>query len=204
MSSVFILLFIIAAIVSAPLLIVMLVVKLTEAEHKKKKVKKIVEENKRPGKKNAVIAQLRAALQHFNSPDQHKHLSGSDGLPDKQQPIADKTAAYVPNHIPSAVRTESAVLALFLIGYGAVAWFLDGMYLPAKRGGFVIHGLALNLMVLAMICAALNLAAIVLDHYDQRNNERHYIIFSKVTRFLGWALFALALAADFFNYDEVK
>lgn len=198
MSSLFILLFIIAAIVSAPLLIVMLVVKLTEAEHKKEKIKKIAEENKQPDKKNAVIAHLTAALQHFNSPDQHKDLS-SNGLSDKQQPITGKNSVYVPNHIPSAVRTESAVLALFLIGYGVVAWFLDGMYLPAKRGGFVIHGLALNLMVLAMICAALNLVAIVVDHYDRRNNERHYINFSKVTRFLGWTLFAMAFAADVFN-----
>jgi hypothetical protein len=202
MSSLFILLFIIAAMVSAPLLIVMLVVKLTEAEHKKEKIKKIAEENKQPDKKNVVITHLTAALQHFISPDQHKDLSGSDHLPVKQQPITGKNSTYVPNHIPSAVRTESAVLALFLLGYGVVAWFLDGMYLPAKRGGFVIHGLALNLMVLAMICAALNLAAIVVDHYDHRNNERHYITFSKVTRFLGWTLFALALAADFSNFGN--
>ena len=89
MSSILIFLFIIAAFVSAPLLIVMLVVKLTEAEHKKKELEKIAEENKQPDKKNVVIAHLTAALQHFNSPDQHKNSSESDQLPDGRQPLLD-------------------------------------------------------------------------------------------------------------------
>lgn len=198
MSSLFILLFIIAAIVLAPLLIVMLVVKLTESENKKRALEKKAEEAKLAAVKVVESVQLAGSVADDDLSNRNSELSDADGMPKDQQPTTSN--GYTPNHIPAKVRIESIVLSLFLIGYGAVSWYLDEMFLPAKSGGgIVIHGLALKLMFCAMICAAFNLAAVVLDHYDQRNNERHYIIFSKVTRFLGWTLLLLALAADLFN-----
>lgn len=202
MSSLFIVLFMIAAFVSAPLLIVMLVVKLTESENKKKALEKKAEEAKLAEVQVVESVRLAGSVADDDLSNRNGHLSDADGILNDQQPTEKNNNDYTPNHIPASVRIESVVLSLFLIGYGAVSWYQDDMFLPAKSGGFFIHGLALKLMCFAMICAAFNLAAVVLDHYDQRNNERNYVIFSKITRAIGWALFVLALAADFFNFGN--
>jgi hypothetical protein len=35
--------------------------------------------------------------------------------------------------------------------------------------------------------------SVVVDHYDLRNNERHYRAFAEIGKFIGWALFGASL-----------
>ena len=50
----------------------------------------------------------------------------------------------------------------------------------------------------AMICAALVLMSVVVDHYDRRNNEGQYRTFARIFQILGWTLFATALMVKLF------
>lgn len=57
-------------------------------------------------------------------------------------------------------------------------------------------------MYAAFLCAVANLLAVVIDHYDERPNERHYRTFARVTQILGWCLFGLALVLDLFVFRK--
>ncbi|GBG14975.1 uncharacterized protein NMK_2576 [Novimethylophilus kurashikiensis] len=77
------------------------------------------------------------------------------------------------------------------------------MYIPGKRTpGTHFHGEPAWLLYAAMICASLNMLSVVVDHYDIRNNEINYKRFAKVTQFLGWGLFILALVLDLFVFHK--
>lgn len=53
-------------------------------------------------------------------------------------------------------------------------------------------------MCAAAVCAVAVLLAVIVDHYDRRDNERHYQAFGKFFRQAGWGLFAGALLTDFY------
>ena len=44
--------------------------------------------------------------------------------------------------------------------------------------------------------------SVVVDHYDTRDNEINYKRFARVTQFLGWSLFILALVLDLFVFHK--
>jgi hypothetical protein len=44
-----------------------------------------------------------------------------------------------------------------------------------------------------MICACLVMLSVVVDHYDERNNETNYKLFADIFKYLGWAFFILSL-----------
>jgi hypothetical protein len=46
----------------------------------------------------------------------------------------------------------------------------------------------------AFVCGALNLLSLVVDHYDRRNNARHYRFFAQCMRLTGWLLLFAALS----------
>jgi hypothetical protein len=54
----------------------------------------------------------------------------------------------------------------------------------------------------AFLCAVGNMMSVVVDHYDQRNNENNYKLFARVTQIAGWTLFALALILDLFVFHK--
>jgi len=45
-------------------------------------------------------------------------------------------------------------------------------------------------MYFALVCAVINLLAVVVDHYDKRNNEMAYVNVAAATQWLGWAFVA--------------
>jgi hypothetical protein len=47
-------------------------------------------------------------------------------------------------------------------------------------------------MYAAMLCASVHLAAVVMDHYDRRNNEDLYQRLGELSRKIGWVLFGVA------------
>ena len=64
---------------------------------------------------------------------------------------------------------------------------------PRTRGGIHLHNEPILIMYGAFICGVLVMLSVVIDHYDKRNNEHVYEIFSKIFKYLGWGLFATAI-----------
>ncbi|MGQ4661623.1 hypothetical protein [Lysobacter sp. F6437] len=62
-----------------------------------------------------------------------------------------------------------------------------------KRRGVHLHDVPAWIMYGAIICACTVLLSVVLDHYDRRNNEKHYRMFASIGEFLGWPFFAVSL-----------
>ena len=95
------------------------------------------------------------------------------------------------------------VLSLVLIGYGLVSAFHDDLYIPGKRSrGMHLHGEPMWVMLGFFFCASCNPITVVLDHYDRRDNERHYRTFARFTQVLGWSLFGLAIVLDIFVFHN--
>lgn len=117
-------------------------------------------------------------------------------LPKPQLPDPAKWAG--PNHIPFGTRLWNIVCSVFLIVYGTYGLYIDDITIPSKRGSVHLSGQAAWFLYGAMLCAAANLVAVVVDHFDRRNNELSYLHFSAATQWLGWALFIAALVQGLF------
>ena len=52
----------------------------------------------------------------------------------------------------------------------------------------------------AMTCAGANLVSVIVDHYDERHNERYYRLFARVTLALALLLFATGLVLEIFVF----
>jgi len=114
----------------------------------------------------------------------HTHLYGS---------------TWRPNQIPKRERNIKIGLSLFLLAYGGLGVAFDDLFVPGRRTrGAHFHGQEAWLMYGAMICAALVLLSVVVDHYDRRNNEGQYRTFARIFQILGWTLFATALMVKLF------
>lgn len=106
---------------------------------------------------------------------------------------------YRPNQIPRDERLRNIVFALALFGYAALGVRNDDLLLPlGRRTSIHLHGPSTWVMLAAAVCAVAVLLAVVVDHYDRRDNERHYQAFGKYFRQAGWGLFAGALLTDFY------
>lgn len=101
---------------------------------------------------------------------------------------------HVPNHIPRSERIANTVFSILLFAYGSYGVWVNDLYIPGKRSrGVHLHDVPAWIMYGAMICACLVMLSVVLDHYDSRNNERHYRTFAEVVKFIGWGLFGASL-----------
>lgn len=119
--------------------------------------------------------------------------------------IDERGALYSPNHIPRDERVKNVVLSAALLAYGTFGVWIDDLYLPGKRSaGIHLHGLPAKVMYLAMLFACANLLAVVVDHYDRRNNEHRYRVMAKVTQIAGWTTFVFALVLDFYIFHGGK
>lgn len=99
-----------------------------------------------------------------------------------------------PNRIPLPERIWNTVLSLILLAYGTFGVWVNDLYLPGKRSrGVHLHDVPAWIMYAAILCACLVMLSIVVDHYDQRDNERHYRQFAQAFKFIGWALFGVSL-----------
>lgn len=107
---------------------------------------------------------------------------------------------HVPNRIPSGERWSSIAFSVLLLLYGSWSIGRDDLYVPGRRGnGVHLHGEPAWLLFAAMVCASVVMLSVVADHYDQRDNERHYRTFATVFRWLGWALAALSMLSLLFR-----
>lgn len=101
---------------------------------------------------------------------------------------------YTPNHIPAKERILSIVFSLFLFLYGTYGVWVNDLYMPGKRsGGIHLHDVPAWIMYGAITCACLVMLSVVVDHYDERNNETNYKLFANLFKYAGWGFFALSL-----------
>jgi hypothetical protein len=96
---------------------------------------------------------------------------------------------YRPNEIPLKERILCCVLSLILVVYGIVAYKLGKLYIPARHGGAEFQGIPMYLMLAAMAFATLAMLLILVDHYDQRDNERYYRFISRIVQGIAWTFF---------------
>jgi hypothetical protein len=101
---------------------------------------------------------------------------------------------HIANEIPKEERIWNTIFSVFLFAYGSYGVWVNDLYIPGKRSrGIHLHDVPAWIMYGAMICACLVMLSVVVDHYDLRNNERHYRAFAEIGKFIGWALFGASL-----------
>ncbi|NTV70675.1 MAG: hypothetical protein HGA71_11060 [Azonexaceae bacterium] len=103
---------------------------------------------------------------------------------------------YTPNQVPLKTRILRTLGSLGLIAYGVLGVVIDDIVIPGKRSSLHLHGLPAWLMALAMVCAAITLISLVVDHYDRKNNEPSYRRLETRASKLGWILAGLATGSQ--------
>lgn len=104
--------------------------------------------------------------------------------------------SYTPNQVPLKTRIFRTLGSLGLIAYGVLGVVIDDIVIPGKRSSMHLHGLPAWLMALAMVCAAITLISLVIDHYDRKNNEPIYRQIENWAGKLGWVLAGLATGSQ--------
>jgi hypothetical protein len=97
-----------------------------------------------------------------------------------------------PNHIPEGERYWNGFLSFLLLAYGTYGAIVEHIYLPGRHGGIHFYGRAAWFAYGAMLFAAANMISVIVDHYDKRNNETNYRLFSRVTQVIALVLFSVA------------
>ncbi|HHC6670938.1 TPA: hypothetical protein ACN33Q_004756, partial [Vibrio parahaemolyticus] len=95
---------------------------------------------------------------------------------------------YIPNKIALSERVACALLSMFLIAYGGYGIYKNDLYIPARRGGVHFSNEPAWLMYGAFVCGCIVMISVIIDHYDERNNERGYRIFRNVFKYIGFGL----------------
>jgi TRAP-type C4-dicarboxylate transport system permease small subunit len=104
------------------------------------------------------------------------------------------TDLHTPNHIPAGERVRNAIFSVLLFAYGSYGVWINDLYIPGKRSkGIHLHDVPAWIMYGAIICACLVMLSVVVDHYDQRNNETNYKLFATTFKYLGLGFFGLSL-----------
>ena len=105
---------------------------------------------------------------------------------------------YKPNKIPPAQLRLLAGSSLFLFAYGTWSVWRNDLAFPiyfcrrgcGSRSWLHLSGDAAWIAYGAILCACLVMISIMADHYDERDNERHYKIVAQVLTYAGWTLAA--------------
>ena len=100
---------------------------------------------------------------------------------------------YVPNRVALKTRIVSCLLSLGIVAYGYWGIRRDDLIVPiSKRTASHFHNVSAWIMYAAMLCASVHLAAVVIDHYDRRDNEHLYQRLGELSKKIGWGLFGIA------------
>jgi len=101
---------------------------------------------------------------------------------------------YVPNKLPLRERMINKLFSIILIIYGGYGIYINDLYIPGKRGnGTHLHDEPALLMYGAFICGSLVMLSVVVDHYDERDNEHKYRAFARLFKVLGWGSFIASI-----------
>jgi hypothetical protein len=107
-------------------------------------------------------------------------------------------ASYTPNRIPLPQRIGNCASSAILLAYGTYGVLADNLYLPSKHGGMHLQDRSAWAIYAAILCACLAMLSVVVDHYDHRDNERHYKAFAGLFSVAGWIFFGISLCGFLF------
>lgn len=110
----------------------------------------------------------------------------------------DEKFGYKPNSISLTVRVRNISISLFLIGYSLWCFWSEKLYLIliGKRGNGGVYELSDLGLILGIVSFALfiaSMSAVVVDHYDRRNNERMYSLISNICLLVGGVIYLVAI-----------
>jgi hypothetical protein len=131
-----------------------------------------------------------------------KELAHRKANPPPPEPLPpnEPPKPYVPNHIPEGERLQLMVICLLLVAYGAIGLYYGDIYVPRKLGwgsaGTHFHGDAALLMYGAIISAVFGALSVVVDHYDERNNEEMYLGIASLFYVTAFGLYIAAFVAN--------
>lgn len=111
-------------------------------------------------------------------------------------PVAIPEENHTPNHVPLTTRIFRTLGSLGLISYSILGVLIDDIVIPGKRNSMHLHGLPAWFMALAMVCGAITLISVVVDHYDRKNNEQTYRRLESWAGKLGWVLAGMATGSQ--------
>jgi len=101
---------------------------------------------------------------------------------------------YIPNKFTLKERTINLLLSLVIIVYGTVGLTENDIYIPGKRGrGIHFYGFTAFLVYVAMMVVSISMLSVIVDHYDERDNERKYKSIKSAATALAVSLFILAV-----------
>lgn len=103
------------------------------------------------------------------------------------------------NSIPLRHRIGYGLAAAILAALCLFSIYFGELPLPSSRsrGVSTMSGVALWLMIPAMVSGCMAFLSIIFDHYDRRGNENRYRLFLKWTTRVGLALAGCAYAVGF-------
>ncbi|MFK4135764.1 hypothetical protein ACI2KR_26305 [Pseudomonas luteola] len=100
---------------------------------------------------------------------------------------------FVPNRYEPIERICALLAGGGLAYWGAAGWQTGALYVPGRYGGLNLHnGLALALACLGILAGVVACIALIVDHYDRRDNE---IIYFRVMMTCFWMFVGLLVAA---------
>lgn len=129
------------------------------------------------------------------------------GLDRMYKPAADAvhgTAEYKPNAYTKWDLYFSAATVLVLVAWGGWGLWVDDLAVPTRRGTLHLHGSSAWLMYAAWLFAASSFVAIIVDHFDKRDNEKRYKRIGHFAVFGAWLLFFGSLSVSFVWRDPVR
>lgn len=100
---------------------------------------------------------------------------------------------YTPNQVTLSSRLLRTAGAVVLIAHGVIGIVRDDVIVPTERSALHLHGIAGWVTAGAMFCAAMVLLAVVIDHFDRRDNEAAYKRFGRWMSRAGWMLMGLGM-----------
>jgi hypothetical protein len=112
---------------------------------------------------------------------------------------SDHPYKYISNSLPLKERIFNSFIAIILFLYASYGVINNDLPLPTKRTPWHLHGIAMWIMCAALILAAANYISWVVDHYDQRDNERQYRTFRAYAKVTGYLFFGIALVYAVFQ-----
>jgi len=111
-----------------------------------------------------------------------------------------KKPRYRPNYVDLDVRAGCLSASAALIFYAALSIQNDDFFiwLPGRRQtGYVhLHGVPVWLACISIFFACLSMLAVVVDHYDKRDNEESYRKFAKLALKAAFYVLVFAMLSD--------
>lgn len=111
----------------------------------------------------------------------------------EQQKIAEQSAKFIPNFVPKKERFKNSLIAVFLLLYGGYGIATGSLLFPARGGALELYGAPAWVMYIALIFTSLKLLAVVLDHYDKRDNQSTYKSFNRFFKVMAWIFFIISI-----------